>query len=89
MGGNPDGRDGRGARTDRRKGGQHAKSRQRHRDAKGGGELGGKDGGLGGYFDVRWKYIIVRTDQENPIEAFKTAVIQGRDGETVVESAVK
>ena len=51
--------------------------------------MGGKDGGLGGYFDVRWKYIIVRTDQENPIEAFKTAVIQGRDGETVVESAVK
>ena len=33
--------------------------------------------------------IIIRTDQENPIEAFKTAVIQGREGETVVESAVK
>ena len=32
---------------------------------------------------------MVRSDQENPIEAFKHAVIQGREGETMVESAVK
>jgi hypothetical protein len=33
--------------------------------------------------------VLIRTDQENPIEAFRSAVVRAREGETVVEGAVK
>ena len=33
--------------------------------------------------------MIIRTDQENPIEAFRCAVTRAREGETIVEGAVK